>query len=607
MKNVRDIMRNSEKVLNSLMGHSENSAYKFNRLYRIMFNEEMYYVAYQNIYANQGNMTKGIDGKTADQMSLSRIENLIDTLKNEMYQPHPSRRVYIPKKNGKKRPLGIPSFEDKLVQEVIRMVLEAIYEGYFEYSSHGFRPKRSCHTALSSIQNTFSGVKWFIEGDIKGFFDNINHQILINILKERIDDERFINLIRKFLNAGYIEDWTFHRTYSGTPQGGIISPILANIYLDKFDKYMKEYIQDFDSGKKRKIDTRSSALATRKGRLSTKLKNEKDPNIRKQLIADIREIEKERAKIPHGNEMDDKYRRLKYVRYADDFLIGVTGSNADCIQIKEDISKYMENSLKLELSAEKTLITNAKEPAKFLGYDIFVRKSNDTKRDKNGILKRAFNGKIVLYVSTETIRRKLESYDAIQYTYPKGKEVWKSKARNSLMNYSLLDILDKYNAEIRGFYNYYSLANNSGYINSFYHIMEYSMYKTFSGKLESSVSKVIDKFKINKEFAIPYNNEKGITKYRIFYNEGFKRKKKCPKILYSDILPNRYIKKEPSLIRRLQTCKCELCGANGEVVMFQVKNIKKLNGEKDWERLMINKNRKTLVVCEKCNRRIHDN
>ena len=600
-------MRNSEKVLNSLMGHSDNSAYKYNRLYRIMFNEEMYYVAYQNIYANQGNMTKGLDGRTADQMSLSRIENLIDTLKNETYQPHPSKRVYIPKKNGKKRPLGIPSFEDKLVQEVIRMVLEAIYEGYFEYSSHGFRPKRSCHTALSNIQNTFSGVKWFIEGDIKGFFDNINHQILINILKERVDDERFINLIRKFLNAGYVEDWTFHRTYSGTPQGGIISPILANIYLDKFDKYMKEYIQNFDCGKKRRLDTRSGTLTVRKGRLSTKLKIEKDPNVRKQLASSIREIEKERTKIPHGNEMDDRYRRLKYVRYADDFLIGITGSKADCIQLKKDISQYMENCLKLELSAEKTLITNAKEPAKFLGYDIFVRKSYDTKRDKNGILKRAFNGKVVLYITTDTIRQKLESYDAIQYTYPKGKEAWESKARKFLINYSLLDILDKYNAEIRGFYNYYSLANNSGYINSFYHIMEYSMYKTFSGKLESSVSKVINKFKINKEFAIPYNDEKGVTKYRKFYNEGFKRKKKCPKILYSDLLPSRYIQKEPSLIKRLQTRKCELCGANGEVVMFQVKNIKKLKGEKDWERLMMKKNRKTLVVCEHCNKRVHDN
>lgn len=152
-------------------------------------------------------------------MSIERIEQLIESLKNETYQPAPSKRAYIPKKNGKKRPLGIPSFNDKLVQEVVRMILEAIYEGSFEHTSHGFRPGRSCHTALISIQKSFTAVKWFIEGDIKGFYDNIDHDVLIGILRERIADERFLRLIRKFLNAGYIEDWVFHRTYSGDTAG----------------------------------------------------------------------------------------------------------------------------------------------------------------------------------------------------------------------------------------------------------------------------------------------------------------------------------------------------------------------------------------------------
>lgn len=227
-------MRNPETILNSLSAHSKDVHYKYERLYRILFNEQMFYVAYQRIYAKPGNMTPGSDDKTIDGMSIERIGHLIATLKDESYMPTPARRVYIPKKNGKKRPLGIPSIEDKMVQEVVRLILEAIYEGHFEDTSHGFRPRRSCQTALRSIRNLFTGANWFIEGDIKGFFDNIDHHILIDTLRERISDERFIRLIWKFLKAGYIEDFTFHNTYSGTPQGGIISPILANVVLPQF-------------------------------------------------------------------------------------------------------------------------------------------------------------------------------------------------------------------------------------------------------------------------------------------------------------------------------------------------------------------------------------
>ena len=260
-------MRNPETILNSLSAHSEDVHYKYERLYRILFNEQMYYVAYQRIYAKPGNMTPGSDGKTIDGMSIERIGNLINSLRDESFMPTPAKRVYIPKKNGKKRPLGIPSIEDKIVQEVVRMILEAIYEGHFENTSHGFRPKRSCHTALHSIKNLFTGAKWFIEGDIKGFFDNIDHHVLIDTLKERISDDRFLRLIWKFLRAGYIEDFKFNKTYSGTPQGGIISPILANIYLDKFDKYMREYSEKFDKGKKRRENRQHAKFSRTAGLL----------------------------------------------------------------------------------------------------------------------------------------------------------------------------------------------------------------------------------------------------------------------------------------------------------------------------------------------------
>jgi group II intron reverse transcriptase/maturase len=606
MENVRDIMRNPEIVLNSLIKHSGDSGYKFERLYKVLFNEEMYYTAYQKIYSKVGNMTKGIDGKTIDGMSISRIERLIESLKNETYQPNPSKRIYIPKKNGKKRPLGIPSFDDKLVQEVIRMILEAIYEGHFEHTSHGFRPQRSCHTALISVQQSFTAVRWFIEGDIKGFFDNINHEVLIGILKERIADERFIRLLRKFLNAGYIEDWVYHKTFSGTPQGGIISPILANIYLDKFDKYIKEYIREFDKGERTTATRQYKLHEQRRYRLAKKLKCETDETVRAQMIKEVKEIRQERNRHPAYDKMDSSFKKLKYVRYADDFLIGVIGSKADCNGIKQDIKKFLSEKLKLELSDEKTLITNAKKSAKFLGFDVFVRKSDDTKRDKHGRTVRCFGDKIVLYVTAEVMKKKLLSYNAVKLVTQKGTEVWQPRSRYYMKDLDDLEIISQVNSEIRGFYNYYAIANNSSYVQSFSYIMEYSMYKTYALKYQSSVSMEKTKRCINGVFTIPYKNRKGNILYRRFYNEGFKRQK-IASGAYVDNLPMTVTITggRNSLIARLQNEKCELCGANEKLEMHHIRKLKDLKGKEDWMKRMIARKRKTLAVCPKCHDKIH--
>ena len=598
--------RNPEKILNSLTQHSSDLDYKFERLYRILFNDEMYYIAYQRIYAKQGNMTKGVDGKTVDGFSISHIERLIDTLKDETYQPNPSQRVYIPKKNGRMRPLGIPSFIDKLLQEAIRMILEAIYEGSFENSSHGFRPQRSPQTALWNVQKRFNNTKWFIEGDIKGFFDNIDHEVLIAILSERISDVRFLRLIRKFLNAGYVEDWVFHKSYSGTPQGGIISPILANIYLDKFDKYIKEYINRFDKGKRRKENPIVKRFGQRKAKLVEKLKKSTDEVERQRLMMQIKEIVKERLKYPASDEMDSDMKRLKYVRYADDFLIGIIGRKEDCIHIKEDIKKFMAEKLKLELSDEKTLITNARKHAKFLGYDIFVRKSNDTHRDKNGHLTRSLDHKIVLYVTTEVMRKKLLEYDAVKITVQNGKEVWKPKGRSYMRCLDDLEIISQYNSEIMGFYNFYSIANNSPVIDSFYNIMEHSMYKTYAAKYSTSKKKIIARYKKNGVFAIPYTNKNGYEFKREFYDKGFKRKE-LPNRYLDDRLPNTIAITggRNGLIKRLQARVCENCGATDNLEMHHIRKLKDLNGKRDWEIKMISRKRKTLAVCSVCHHKIH--
>ena len=597
-------MRSPERVLNSLNEHSKDSSYKFERLYRLLFNEELFYVAYQKIASNEGSTTKGSDGRSIDEMSLARIETLIASLKDESYQPHPSRRVHIPKKNGKTRPLGIPAFEDKLVQEVVRMILEAIYEGHFETTSHGFRPKRSCHTALLHIQKTFSGAKWFIEGDIKGFFDNIDHDVLVGILRERISDDRFIRLIRKFLKAGYVEDWTFHNTYSGMPQGGIVSPILANIYLDKLDKYVKEYIRHFDMGTKRRPGKESNDLANERKRTVRKLKKVKDGTEKAALVARLKAIEQERAAFPSGDEMDGSYRRLKYIRYADDFILGVIGSKEDALRIKEDIKSFLSESLALELSEEKTLITHTGKSAKFLGYEITVTRNNHQRRDVQGRLRRTYGKRVRLNVSMATLRDKLLEYGAMEIKLRNGKEIWKPKCRSGLIFNDDLEILDRYNRETVGFCNYYLIANNCVVLHNFRYIMEYSMYKTFAGKYRSTVRKINKKYRLNKLFTVKYE-QKGVIKSRTFYKTSFKRRTtafngSCDIEPYSIADVSR-----TNLTDRLKAEKCELCGATGKLIMHHVRNLKDLKGKESWKRLMSARKRKTIALCPSCHRLRH--
>lgn len=600
-------MRNPINVLSSLQQHSSDKSYIYERLYRNLYNRDFHLLAYQNIYANEGNMTKGTDGKTIDAMSLKRIDKLIESLKSESYQPNPSRRTYIPKKNGKMRPLGIPSFDDKLIQEIIRMMLQAIYEGYFEKSSHGFRPKKSCHTALDSIQKSFSGAKWFIEGDIKGFFDNIDHKVMIGILSKRIKDEMFLRLINKFLRAGYLEEWKYHNSYSGTPQGGIISPILANIYLDEFDKYMQELKSEFDKGKGRKPLSQAIKFESHLQRLRRKLSVTTDENERKAILQKIAEIQREKYQTPYSDPMDNDFKRLQYIRYADDFIIGIVGSKEDAKSLKSKITEYLQNSLKLELSEEKTLITNSSDKAKFLGYEIYVRKTNAVTTNKNGVKSRYLNGSVCLSVSMQTIRDKLLEYKAMSVeTTVYGKENFKPKSRYYLKDNDDLEILEQYNSEIRGFRNYYSLANNSSIVSSFGYIMQYSMFKTFATKYRTSVRKITQKLRIGKGFGIRYKDKKGNTKTRLFYNEGFSRKK----LKYSqnvDIIPKTIMyTAKTSLKQRLEAGKCEYCGNENEMIeIHHVRKLKDLKGKSRLETFMIARNRKTIALCRQCHSDLH--
>ena len=601
-------MRNPEKVLNSLQEHSAQSDYVYDRLYRNLYNQELFLQAYQNIHASQGNMTAGTDGQTIDAMSLERINRLIETLKDESYQPKPSRRTYIPKKNGKTRPLGIPSIDDKLVQEVVRMLLESIYENSFEDNSHGFRPNKSCHTALRMIQNRFVRCKWFVEGDIKGFFDNIDHNVMINILRKRIKDERFLRLIRKFLNAGYMEDNQLHQSYSGTPQGGIISPILANIYLDQFDKYMAELKKRFDRGKTRAYSKEYLRLSNKRISLKRKLAKVQTGEEKQALLTNIRELDKVHKSIPCKNPMDADFRRLQYVRYADDFIIGIIGAKEDARAVKQEVSSYIASQLKLELSDEKTLVTKATDRAKFLGFEIRVTpQSNLTKKTKSGTKARNFSGHVMLEVPTSVIQNKLLELGAMKIEVHNKTEIWKPIHRGNLVGRTDLSILDQYNGEVRGFCNYYSIANNRPKLHKFRYIMEYSFYKTLACKYRTTKRKIIAKYRIGKDIGVKYQDNQGKERVRLFW-KGSLTRNPYPMGNEADVIHKpKGILRKPSLGARLKANRCEWCGKEtSALVVHQVRSLKELDENQPWAAFMKKINRKTLVVCESCHSVIHN-
>lgn len=597
-------MRSPTHVLNSLASKSEDTTYVYARLYRNLYNPSFYLLAYQNIYSKEGNMTPGTDNQTIDGMSLERIEEIIERLKSESYQPTAVKRTYIPKKNGKKRALGIPSVDDKLVQEVLRMILSSIYEGAFVSSSHGFRPGKSCHSALQEIKTHFDGVRWFLEGDIEGFFDSMDHHIVIQLLRKRIKDEKFIRLIWKFLRAGYLEQWTYHKTFSGTPQGGILSPILANIYLHELDKKMKEYINQFNTGQKRKSNPEYERIQREIVKQGKRWQNAKLSMEEKQQIHEhIKRLKYERRSVPATVADDETFKRLYYVRYADDFLIGVIGSKRDTEQIKRELTTFLQDKLRLHLSSSKTLITHSKQPALFLGYHVVVSRNQSVKRCKDGKIKRTKSYTCQLYVPKEKWVGKLKDLGAMKIT-PDG--VWKPTHRASLIGLDDLEILSIYNSQIRGIYNYYQMARNASVLNKFFYHMKYSMYKTFANKYKTTINHITNKYCRHGWFTVSYETQKGWRK-RTLYAEGFRTKK--PKMSASsfDILPNeQQYKGESSLITRLKASKCEWCGeANTPLEIHHVRKLKDLNGKAQWEKWMIGRQRKTAALCHTCHQDLH--
>jgi group II intron reverse transcriptase/maturase len=562
-------------------------------VYRMLYNRNLYLTAYGKLYRNHGAMTRGTTPETVDGMSLAKIDHLITLLRTERYRWTPVRRVHIPKTNGKRRPLGLPSWSDKLLQEVIRLILEAYYEPQFDHRSHGFRPGRGCHTALSEVQRIWTGTRWFIEGDIAQYYDTIDHSILLGILRERIHDNRFLELVRRLLQAGYVEDWRYHQTLSGVPQGGVASPILANLYLHAFDQYVtRTLIPQYTRGDQRKVSPAYQRICNRLCYIRGKAGR----------AAEARTLIKARRQLPSREPNDPDYRRLWYVRYADDMLLGYIGTRQEAEEIKAKLADWLARERRLTLSPDKTLITHATStPARFLGYEIINQQSH-TKCTAGA---RSVNGRIALRVPADVIAKKCQPY------LRQGKSIHRPER---IFNTDFSIVAD-YQQEYRGIVQYYQLAINVCHLGKLRWVMEQSLLKTLAAKHRTGVRVMAAKY--NTTVVGPDGRSRHCLAVvlqcdgkpdRIARFGGIALQRQREAVLDDQPLEARA--RYTELEKRVRADMCEVCGSTEQV---EVHHIRKLRDgpRKDgrtipvWKRQMIARQRKTLVLCRVCHVKLH--
>jgi group II intron reverse transcriptase/maturase len=594
-------MQKANQILQAIRKLGEKGL-PLTRVYRNLYCEDLFLAAYGKIYRNNGAMTPGVDDDTADGMSLDRIRKIIEQLRSERYRFRPARRKSIPKAKGGTRTLGVQNFTDKLVQEVLRMVLEAYYEPRFRYSSHGFRPNRGCHTALEDLQYRFKGSSWFVEGDIKGCFDNIDHDVLLSILARDIQDGRLLNLIRLSLKAGALDNWRYHETYSGTPQGAVLSPLLANIYLNELDAFIEDdLIPRYTRGERRASNPEYERLRDKMRRA----RRAGNTQLAKQF-------DQQRRKIPSGDTHDPNYRRLKYIRYADDFILGFIGPKVEAEAIKAEIGKFLHDHLKLTMHPEKTLITHARtEHALFLGYAVSVQHADTRYMQKEGtrIKSRAANGKIRLGVPYGLITETIKRYQR------KGKPIHNA----GLLHYSDAHIILTYQMRYRGLLEYYRYAVDQHRFGYLKWVMETSLTKTLAHKFKISVPQVYRKYRgqrqvdgrTYKTLQVEVPTEKGRT--TIYWGAVPMRVVKSGSKPLQDVIKRDMLESHNDLIKRLKANTCELCGSRENCEVHHVRKLADLKrrwaGRKEkpeWVHRMIRMHRKTLIVCHTCHRKIHN-
>lgn len=578
-------MRDPSRILQVLNDRGRRGL-GVNKIYKHLCSPELALAAWAAIYDNDGALTAGVDpADTAEGMSMEVIEDVCALLRSGRYFPKAVRRTHIPKKNGKLRPLGLPGFRDKLVSQMVRMLLEAYFEPQFSEASYAYRPGRSVADTIGDI-NDWKGVTWWIEGDIADCFGSIDHDVMIAILAERIEDERLLALIGRFLKAGYMEDGAWHATDTGAPQGGVLSPILSNIYLHRLDQFVEqELLPRYNRGAVRANNPEYNRLTHRIGKA--------------RRVGDMgaaRVLERQRRTIPSIDTEDPGFRRLRYARFADDHLLGFTGPKAEAEQIKQRLAAFLADELKLTLSQEKTFVTHARtSPARFLGFELITR------HDKGGS-RRRLNGLISPRVPADVIRAGVRRY----------RRGGKAAIRTDLVNRADWEIIAIFQSELRGLTQFYRTAVNQYRLHAVASAMKHSMLRTLAAKYRSSTVKMHDRFGAH---ATVGNRE--YRCYQASYRRGdgsegtarfgpikltWQRRRPVDKPPWRPSLPDKEV------VRRLRRGACEVCERRTPVSVHQIKHLTDLNRwdpKLTWVKAMKRLRRLTLFVCGDCHDYVH--
>lgn len=604
--NIKERLKTLEKL-------NANPKFVNKQLYRLLYSEELYVIAYDHLRGNSGAMTAGISAQhgTADGLNMDSIRKIINSLKDKSYQPNPARRKYIPKSNGKKRPLGMPDFKDKLVQECVKIILTSIYDSRikptFLPTSFGFRKGLGCHHALKKGYKESKGFAWIIKADVKAFFDEVDHQVLINLLKQRIDDQKFIHLIWKLIRCGYMENGQLFKSKKGTPQGGNASPILANIYLHEFDLFIESLKKEYGTTTimTPKYVSLSSKLAQAKRavRESTRF----DDRFYKDKVAKVNELDKASRSLPSRILKNPNKAIFSYIRYADDWILRLKCSKAVAQEIYNRCESFFKTRLLLEWNKEKSILSRSTEKdVEFLGVELhFINK-----RAVKVLKMKTKSGRMYKQRTIQLNTMYYRINPAILFARLREKGFVdkdnKPISYRKIINQDIIEIVKLYQSTMRGIRNYYSFVHNVHQLNYIHYVLFVSLCKTLAHKAKTRKRQIMLKYGgstlnfrygKNQSKVITISSYGGYTRDLTAFNVKTVTEDRNP-------IPDWFVTRTS---RWLNSGICGLCGEKGYTEMHHVKHIKK-RGHKylGFDKVLRAINRKQVPLCSNCHTKVHN-